>query len=137
MNQAPSLGGHVIDNLGHLDEQLGGAAHKVAAEDIAAQQVAGVEGGPTAGGDALGRARPRQDDDLGHAGRQGSIGTMSPIALCWRGWAERVRGWKSSTDMTLLRGVRPMREEESSLVREIEPLSKRWLPRWYYVLAGG
>ena len=30
-----------------------------------------------------------------------------------------------------------MREEELSLAREIEPLSKRWFPRWYYVLAGG
>ena len=48
------IGGHTNRHtltLGDLDEQLGGAALKVAAEDVAAECVAGEEGGPAASGD--------------------------------------------------------------------------------------
>jgi hypothetical protein len=54
---------------GGIDEQRGGAALEVAAEDVTGEQVTGVEGGTAAGGDALGRAGPRQHDDLGRSGR--------------------------------------------------------------------
>src|SRR4029077_6971328 len=74
---------HGHATIGRVDEQLGGAAFKVAAEDVATHEVAGVEGGPTADGDALGRARPRQDDDLGHdRRRRGGIASMSSLGSC-------------------------------------------------------
>jgi len=82
------IGGHTYGHpltLRDLDEQLGGAALKVAAEDVAEECVAGKESGPAANGDALGRAGPGQDDDLGHAGRcQDSIANMSSVASSLR-----------------------------------------------------
>ena len=55
------IGGHTYGHpltLRDLDEQLGGAALKVAAEYVAEECVAGKESGPAANGDALGRAGP-------------------------------------------------------------------------------
>jgi hypothetical protein len=83
-----NIGGHAHGHafiLGDLDEQLGGAALKVAAEDVALECVAGEEGGAATSGDALGGAGPGQDDDLGHAGRcQDRIAIMSSAVACLR-----------------------------------------------------
>jgi hypothetical protein len=67
------VGGHAHGHTARegVDEPLDGAMVEVAAEDVASEQVAGVEAGPTGGGDALGRARPGQQDHLGCWGRGG------------------------------------------------------------------
>jgi hypothetical protein len=76
---------HGHATIGRIDEQLGGAALKVAAEDVALSQVAGEEGGAVTSGDALGGAGPGQDDDLGHAGCcQSRIAIMSSAVACLR-----------------------------------------------------
>jgi hypothetical protein len=73
------IGGHAHGHAAGrgVDEQLGGAALEVAAEDVAGEQVTGVEGGAAASGDALGRTRARQHNHLGRAGPGGRRGQGS------------------------------------------------------------